>query len=281
MRSAASLNRSDCYRTFPFPRPWRLNRRVSRLIRLLRQRYLSSAFWRLSDVMGWGHAPSRQHCSMLFAVLAIAALLPGCATAPLVQGTGLSSYSELKPSDGKITKSRLHVKKERVASARTINIAPTVFPAGVAPALSAEERALVANVVNRALCVSLSDRFMVVTPDVPADLTVRAAVTHATETNEVAAGVSVATTIGMKFVDTGGIPVPTPRVPIGLGELSIEAEAVDRSGRQQAAMVGAGERMRSSVHPGCRKRAMPMNWRAPSAMTLQSWSTRARVLSKV
>ncbi|MGY3604162.1 DUF3313 family protein [Bradyrhizobium sp. Lot11] len=57
--------------------------------------------------------------------------------------------------------------------------------------------------MNRALWVSLSDRFKVVTPDVPADLTVRAALTRATETDEIAAGISVATSIGASFVDTG------------------------------------------------------------------------------
>jgi hypothetical protein len=182
---------------------------------------------------------------MLLAMLAMVILLPGCATAPLVQGAGLSSYEGLKQSDGKITKSRLHVKKEQVAAAKTINIALTAFPPDVAPTLSNEQRVLVANAVNRALCVSLSDRFKVVTPDVPADLTVRAAVTRATETNEVAAGISAATSIGASFVDTGtSVPIPIPRVPIGLGELSIEAEAFDRSGKQQAAMVwGRGATM--------------------------------------
>jgi Protein of unknown function (DUF3313) len=185
---------------------------------------------------GWRQSARGPHYSMFLAMLAIVTSLPGCATAPLVQGTGLSSYDGLKPSDGKITKSRLHVKKEQLAAAKTINIAPTAFPPHVAPTLSNEQRALVANVLNRALCVSLSDRFRVVMPDVPADLTVRAAVTHATETNEVAAGVSAATSIGASFVDTS-VPIPVPRIPIGLGDLSIEAEAVDRSGRQQAAMV--------------------------------------------
>lgn len=166
-----------------------------------------------------------------------AAALPGCATAPLVQGAGLSSYDGLTPSDGMITRSRLQVKKERVMAARTINIRPTAFPPAVAPTLSDEQRTLVANAVNRALCISLSDRFDVVATDAPADLTVRAAVTRATETDEVAAGVSVAASIGAKFVDTGGVPIPTPRLPIGLGDISIEAEAVDRSGRQQAGMV--------------------------------------------
>jgi hypothetical protein len=92
--------------------------------------------------------------------------------------------------------------------------------------------------VNRALCVSLSDRFDVVTPDVPADLTIRAAVTQVTETDEVAAGLSAAAKLGASFVDTGlNVPIPVPRIPIGLGNLSIEAEAVDRAGRQQAAML--------------------------------------------
>ena len=123
-------------------------------------------------------------------------------------------------------------------AAKTINIVSTAFPPGAAPTLSTEQRTLVANAVNRALCVSLSDRFDVVTPDVPADLTVRSAVTQATETDEIAAGFSVAASIGAKFVDMGtSIPIPIPRVPIGLGSLSIEAEAVDPSGRQQAAML--------------------------------------------
>lgn len=172
------------------------------------------------------------------ATLIIVSLLPGCASAPLVQGGGLSSYERLAPSDGKITKSRLHVRKEQVMAAKTINIAPTLFPAAAAPTLSNKQRALVANAVDRALCVSLSDRFKVVRADMPADLSVRAAITQATPTDEVAAGVSAAAAIGTKFVDMGtSVPIPIPRVPIGLGNLSIEAEAIDPSGQQQAAML--------------------------------------------
>ncbi|KRQ89354.1 hypothetical protein CQ10_41015 [Bradyrhizobium valentinum] len=291
MRSAATINLSRSYETFPFYRPCRVRYRVSRLIRLPRRRCFSSTYQQLPGVMaalmlvaairlapfaGGGSAaplvqvlfaarPSRSpskreqgceigrcsvsryrpwngiearrpHYSMFLAMLAIVSLLPGCATAPLVQGGGLSSYDGLKPSDGKVTKSRLVVKKEQLAAAKTLNIAPTAFPPHVAPTLSNEQRGLVANAVSRALCVSLSDRYKVVTPDVPADITVRAAVTRATETDEVAAGISAATSIGVSFVDTS-VPIPVPRIPIGLGDLSIEAEAVDRSGKQQAAMV--------------------------------------------
>jgi hypothetical protein len=35
------------------------------------------------------------------------------------------------------------------------------------------------------------------------------------------------------------VPIPTPRIPIGLGGLAVEAEAFDQAGRQQAAMIWA------------------------------------------
>ena len=135
-----------------------------------------------------------------------------------------------------ITKSRIHVNKERVLAAKTIKITPSTFSAAAAPKLTDQQRALVSNAVSRALCVGLSDRFEVVAVDVPADLTVRTFVTQATETDEVAAGLSAALSVGSKFVDVGA-PVPVPRIPIGLGNLSIEAEALDRYGQQQAAML--------------------------------------------
>lgn len=172
-----------------------------------------------------------------------AALLSACATAKLVPGNTLASYSALTTSDGIITKSKLHVTKERVLAAQTVKIVPTEFGSAAAPKLTAEQRAVVANVINRAVCIGLSDRFVMVSPDMPADLTVRAVITHATETNEIAAGVSVAATIGMKFVETP-YPVPIPRVPIGLGDISVEAEAIDPQGQQVAAMLwGKGATM--------------------------------------
>ena len=169
-------------------------------------------------------------------ILAIVSLLPACASAPLVQGLTLSSYDDLAPSDGMITKSRVRVQKEQVLAAKTIKIAPTTFAATVAPKLTDQQRALVANAVNRALCVGLSDRFEVVTAEMPADLIVRTVVTQATETDEVAAGISAVASVGMNFVDVGA-PVPIPRIPVGLGNLSIEAEAIDPWGQQQAAML--------------------------------------------
>lgn len=171
-------------------------------------------------------------------LLVVIGSLAGCASAPVVRGIGLSSYVSMTPSDGLMTKSHIHIRKERVLAAKTVKIVPTTFPAAVAPKLSSEQRQLVANAADRALCVSLSDRFKLVTAREPADLIVRASVTQATETNEVAAGVSAAASIGMNFVDLG-VPIPTPRIPIGMGSLSMEAEAVDPLGQQQAAMLWA------------------------------------------
>lgn len=171
-------------------------------------------------------------------LLAISGLLGGCAPAPLVPGMGLSSYDAMTASDGLVTKSRLKVQKEAVLASRTVKIIPTSFPETIAPKLTPPQRALIANAVNRGLCVSLSDRFTLVALDEPADLTVRATVTQATETDEVAAGISAAASIGMNFVDMS-VPVPTPRIPIGLGNLSMEAEATNPIGVQEASMLWA------------------------------------------
>ncbi len=153
-------------------------------------------------------------------LLAVAGSMGGCAPSPLVQGVGLSSYDAMTPSDGVLTKSRISVNKEHVLAAKTVKIVPTTFPSHIAPKLTKQQRILIANSVNRGLCVSLSDRFKVVAPDEPADLVVGASVTQATETDEVMAGISAATSIGMNFVDMS-VPVPTPRIPIGMGNLSM------------------------------------------------------------
>lgn len=173
-------------------------------------------------------------------LLAMVSVLPACATAPLVSGVGLSSYDHMTPSDGMITKSRIKLNKEQVLSAKTINIQQTAFSPEASPKLSGQQRELVANAVSRALCVNLSDRFTVVQPYEQSDLTVRASITQATPTDEIAAGASAAASLGLNFVDMGtSIPIPTPRVPLGLGTLSVEAEAVDWQGQQQASMLWA------------------------------------------
>jgi Protein of unknown function (DUF3313) len=89
--------------------------------------------------------------------------------------------------------------------------------------------------VDRSLCFGLSERFQIVSTD-QSDLIVHAIITRVAPTDPVVAGASkVASVVPSIFLP--GVPVPVPRIPIGLGSLSVEAEARDRHGKQKAAMV--------------------------------------------
>lgn len=163
-------------------------------------------------------------------------LLAGCANAPLTKGGSLSSYDNMTPSNGVLAKSLVRVSRDDVLAAKSVRIIPTVFPQATAPTMSHEQRMLVANAVDRALCVGLSERFRMVGPGQPADLTTRVLVTQATPTDELAAGASKVVSIVPAAL---GVSAPVPRLPIGLGSLTLEAQAQDHAGRQQAAMIWA------------------------------------------
>jgi len=170
------------------------------------------------------------------AALAVAALLSSCAKAVLEEGGSLTSYTDLTPSDGVLAKSKLKVRENQVLAARTVRIIPATFGNKARiEGITDEQRKLVANAIDRSLCAGLSERFTVVATD-DADLTVRSLVTQMTPTDETAVGVSKVATVA-KTVLLPGVPVPTPRIPIGLGSLSVEAEAIGRDGVQEAAMV--------------------------------------------
>jgi hypothetical protein len=172
-----------------------------------------------------------------FLLLATAALLAACATAPLERAGHLRSYDDLTPSDGVLTRSLLRLDKEAVLAAKTVRIVPTGFSWSAAQVpFTATQRKLVSNAVDRSLCAGLSERFEVVPHTEPADLTVQAVITHVTATDAAAVGVSKGAAIA-KMVLLPGVPVPVPRAPIGLGSLSLEAEARDLRGEQKAAMV--------------------------------------------
>ncbi|MGJ4895537.1 DUF3313 domain-containing protein [Bradyrhizobium oligotrophicum] len=162
--------------------------------------------------------------------------LSGCATAQMTQSGALASYQSLAESNGLLAKSQLNVDKDNVLAAQTVRIMPTSFSGQAGAVLTDQQRQLVANAVDRALCLNLSERFTVVAPNQRADLTTRTFITQATPTDPVAAGASK---VVSAVPGALGVPVPVPRLPIGLGSLTIEAEALDRKGRQQAAMVWA------------------------------------------
>lgn len=170
-------------------------------------------------------------------VLGLPLLMAGCANAPLEQGGSLSSYTDMDQADGLLAKSKIRVRKDEVLAARTVRIIPTTFAAGArTETISDDQRTLVGNAIDRTLCAGLSDRLEVVPASQPADLTVHAVVTHMVATDEKAVAATKAASVA-KSVLLPGIPVPTPRIPVGLGSLSMEAEARGPGGASEAAMV--------------------------------------------
>jgi hypothetical protein len=176
--------------------------------------------------------------------LLLLSLVSGCtAVVPLEQAGSLSSYQRLEDSNGFLTRAQVSVSKGEVLAAKTVRIIPTSLLADEADGkLSGEQRKLIANVVDRSLCIGLSDRFQIVPLAQPADLTVHAFITRVVPTDETAAGVSKVTSIATSIATAGAavsVPVPHLRIPIGLGGLALEAEALDPAGHQKAAMVWA------------------------------------------
>lgn len=172
------------------------------------------------------------------AIISVTLALGGCASEPLERAGSLRSYDRMSEANGLVTRSQIRVNKKDLLAAKTIRIASTVFPARPDVALTDKERSLVANAISRELCLRLSERFRIVAAEEDADLTVQATVTHATPTGLTASGASRALSIA-KTVALPAVPVPVPRLPVGLGGLSVEAEARDFAGFQKAAMVWA------------------------------------------
>lgn len=173
------------------------------------------------------HGPS-------FAVFSLALGLASCSSVALTESGSLSSYNRLGPVQGSVSKSRTYADTPALLSATSVAILPTkVSPQAAANVKNTSEDKLVSNALDRALCIGLSDKYRVVRPGEPADITVRATITNIVPTGKVAAGISKVATLGTSAV----LPVGVPRLPIGLGGLAVEAEAVDASGVQRAAIL--------------------------------------------
>jgi len=191
--------------------------------------------------------PTRMRGSRSCLLLALLPLISACAEVPLQEAGSLSSYERLQPADSKFNgrKSRVRVDKDAVLAARTVLIVPTTFsPSACDPKLSERDRTLVANAVDRSVCIGLSDRFRIVLPPQPADLTVHVSIASIVVTNQTAAATTKVLDIGKSVLTNTGVvessvPIPTVRIPIGLGGIALEGEAVDRFGQQKAAMLWA------------------------------------------
>jgi hypothetical protein len=189
------------------------------------------------------NAPAGGRSNSTFALVALL-LTSGCAAVPFEQTGALSSYQSLAPADGVLTHAKVSVNANEVLAAKTVQVVPTSFSESAAHAgLSETQRQMVANAIDRSVCVGLSDRFQIVGPGQSADLSVHAVITHVGLTDEAMAGVSKVVSVGATVVEKVFVPIPIPtpsvRIPIGLGGLSVEAEALDQQRHQQAAMIWA------------------------------------------
>ncbi|TRC76115.1 DUF3313 domain-containing protein [Mesorhizobium sp. WSM4307] len=165
--------------------------------------------------------------------VALFSWLSACTNVPLPEGTSLDSSAGMRPSGGTLTHAKLRVDSAPLLAAQTVRIVPTSTQVG-SRGFDTDDLALVTNAIDRALCTDLADRFRVVAASQPADLTVQATVTNIVATNRTAAAGSVVASLGGA---AAGLGVPIPRLPIGLGGLAIEAEAIDKEGSQRAAML--------------------------------------------
>ncbi|MBU6378538.1 MAG: DUF3313 family protein [Gammaproteobacteria bacterium] len=175
------------------------------------------------------------------ASIAVAVVLTGCATAPLTDTGALLSHAELKPSDGDLTRTKQKADKRSLLAAKSVYLVPTTLTeAAQRGPIKPEQAALVANAIDRTLCSGLSRRFTVSSTEQTADVTVRVVITHLGATDTTLAGTSAVLGIGGKVAGAAsGVPIPVPRLPFGLGSLSVEGSADTRSGQKIGALAWA------------------------------------------
>lgn len=190
---------------------------------------------------GFAASPRRSLLRDLCLVLPVIVAISGCAAVPMENAGTLTSYSNLGAPKGTLLKKRIYVDGQALTAVKTVSIVPTTYAFGAASRVKSQaDRSLVSNALDRALCVALSDKYRMVPAGQPADITVRSVITNVVPTNKMAAGLATVVTVGGGFAIPSDVPfVSVPRLPIGLGGLAVEAEAVDSGGVQRAAIVWA------------------------------------------
>lgn len=164
--------------------------------------------------------------------VSISTLLASCARSTIVENGSLSSYQGMVAQNSLLTKSKQIIDREAIITSSNIKIIPTTTKlSNNNSKLTAKQLNLITSNIDRVLCQKLSNRYKVVLNDDEADLILKISITQLTPSNGAVAGVSK--------IASFASPVPVPRVPIGLGSLSVEAEAVNSSGKQVAGLVWA------------------------------------------
>lgn len=202
---------------------------------------LAFGFAAITDLQGPGPEPRhgralrlrawRAPATAVFCVsVAVSLFLSACATAPISQPGELSSYDGVVASRVHRTHAQVRADAGALKAAHTFELEPVRFAAGAGEGFTPAQRDLLANTAGRALCEALSQRLNPPAPGAAPDLLVRARITGVNPTGRILAASS--------FVLGHLSPIPlTPRIPIGMGSLAAEAEALDGSGHQVAVLV--------------------------------------------
>ncbi len=170
----------------------------------------------------------------VWAVCFILAITSGCSSVPLKEGGMLSSYSNLGAPKGKFSKSRVFLDKDKLKDVKKVAIWPTTLTLAAGSRIpNPKDRLLVSNSIDRAICFAMSEKYQIVPIGGSPDLTIKAVITDIVPTQPTIAGAATAISIGSSIA----LPVQIPRLPMGLGGLAVEAEALDGAGAQRAAIV--------------------------------------------
>lgn len=176
--------------------------------------------------------PSDFRLPALCAVLSMTGLA-ACQTAPVANAGFLKGYDGLETREGTLRTSIRERRDDAAATAvEALYIEPSALMPGGAPDLADTDIALVLGEVDRQVCYELSERFTVLPRPAAGAARVRTAVTRIRPTGGVGSGVSA--------VASAFIPGPLGvRPPGSTGGLAAEAELLDASGGQVAALAWA------------------------------------------
>ena len=166
-------------------------------------------------------------------ILGLGLSAAACATAPEPTSGYLSSYEGLETRSDTVRASvRQRRDEDRARGIEEVHIERAELTSDAAPALGAEDWALVLGEMDRQVCYELSERFTVLDAPAPGAAKVRLAATRISPTGQAGSAASA----------VAGYFIPGPiglRAPGTTGGLAAEAELLDPEGRQIAAIVWA------------------------------------------
>ena len=162
--------------------------------------------------------------------LAVSGLLLGlaaCSTLPEPAGQ-LSGYENLQKPRGLMAQYKTYADKPGLASYRRVHIQPVVITPEVAEKAGDANLGLVSNAIARDMCNALANSYQISAQGGADTLEIRAFITDFSPTGARASATSSV---------LSQISPVSFRLPVGLGHLSAEAEALSPDGQQLASLV--------------------------------------------